>query len=62
MTHKDAEILLNTIHKNKYYTPTEWEQQFLNDLSFYVTMGNIKISDKQSKSLQEIYRKSQEAE
>ena len=60
MTHKEVNIFLDEIHKNKYYTPTEWEQEFLNDLSFYATVGNIKISEKQSKCLQKIYRKSQE--
>lgn len=60
MSHKDVIVLLDEIHKNKYYRPTEREQKFLNDLSFYATIGTIKISDKQRKSLQDIYRKSQE--
>ncbi len=60
MTHDQVHQLLDEIHKNKYYNPTEWERTFLDDLSFYATMGNIKISEKQSKMLQKIYRKSQE--
>lgn len=60
MTHSDAQLLIDEIHKNKEYRPTEWEIKFLEDLSFYLTFGNIKVSQKQSKCLQEIYRKSQE--
>lgn len=60
MKHQQVHELLDAIHKNKYYTPTEWERNFLDDLSFYATIGNIKVSDKQSKMLQKIYRKSQE--
>ncbi len=60
MTHKEVVVLLDGIHKSKTYTPNEWEAEFLNDLSFYATMSNIKISEKQGKCLQKIYRKSQE--
>lgn len=60
MLHKEVNILLEEIRKNKNYNPTAWETNFLNDLSFYATMQTIKISEKQSKTLQEIYRKSQE--
>lgn len=59
MTHNDAEALLDEIHKNKDFRPTSWEKQFLEDLSFYVTIGNIKVSEKQGKILEKIYRKSQ---
>lgn len=60
MTHEEVEKILNEIHKNKYYTPIEEEQVFLNDLSFFVTIGNIKISEKQAKTLKKIQKKSQE--
>ena len=57
MKHEDAKVLLDAIRKNKYYIPTEWERKFLEDLSFYVELSSIKVSEKQSKTLQEIYRK-----
>lgn len=59
MTHAQALALLDELHKNKAFRPTAWEKTFLEDLSFYATMGNIKISEKQSNTLQGIYRKSQ---
>lgn len=60
MRHVDSRALLDEIHKNKYFRPTEWEREFLENLSFYVSLGSDKITAKQSKILQEIYRKSQE--
>lgn len=62
MTHEGARTLIDEIHKNKTFHPSEWEIKFLEDLSFYVTMGNIKISEKQGKCLEKIYRKSQGVE
>lgn len=59
MVHKETAALLEEIRKNKGFRPTEFERKFLQDLSFYVTFDNIKISEKQSRVLQEIYRKSQ---
>lgn len=59
MTHKQVLELLDELHRNKEFHPTDWEKKFLEDLSFYATLGPIKISDKQGKMLQSIYRKSQ---
>lgn len=59
MTNKEALQILDEIHKNKSFHPDEWECKFLEDLSFYATIGSIKISEKQSKLLQKLYRKSQ---
>lgn len=59
MTHAEATQIIDELHKTKY-RPNEWEKNFLNDLSFFATMGNIKISEKQSKCLQKIYRQAQE--
>lgn len=59
MTHREAVALLDEIHKNHDFRPTEFERKFLEDLSFYSTFGNIKVSEKQGKVLQGIYRKSQ---
>jgi hypothetical protein len=60
MTHADAQALIDELHKNKWFRPTEWEKKFLEDLSFNLQFGNIKVSEKQSKCLQKIYRKAME--
>lgn len=59
MTHEEAKTLISELHKNKGFHPTEWEKDFLEDLAFYVDIGSIKVSEKQSKMLEKIYRKSQ---
>ena len=59
MRNNDARVLIREIHKNKNFRATAFEKKFLEDLSFYLQMDNITISEKQSKILQEIYRKSQ---
>lgn len=61
MVSKDARALLDEIHKTKSFHPTEWERQFLEDLSFTLSIGQTKtITAKQGKVLTELYRKSQE--
>lgn len=55
MRHADAQALIDELHKNKDFRPTAWEKQFLEDLSFNLQFGNIKVSEKQGKVLQRIY-------
>lgn len=60
MTHTEAKTLLEEIHKIKFFRPDAREKKFLEDLSFNLVIDNIKVSEKQSKTLQKIYRKAQE--
>ena len=59
MTHMQATELIDELFKDKSFHPTEWEKQFLEDLSFNLQFTNIKVSEKQGKVLQKIYRNSQ---
>lgn len=62
MTNDEAKSLINALHKFKGLKLSDKERKFLEDLSFYIQfIGNIKISEKQSKTLQGIYNKSVEA-
>lgn len=60
MVHADAQALIDELHKNKSFRPTEFERKFLEDLSFNLQFCNIKVSEKQGKCLQKIYRKAME--
>lgn len=59
MIHREAVQILDEIHKNKGFRPNDGERKFLEDLSFYASFENIKISEKQSRMLEQIYSKSQ---
>lgn len=60
MTLRDANALVNAIHKNQDFRPSEWEREFLEDMSFMLTMDKApKITKKQGDMLQQIYRQSQ---
>jgi hypothetical protein len=53
----DAGVLLVEIRKTKYEA-NPWERKFLDSINYNVKMG-YKLTEKQGKSLQEIYRKTQ---
>mgnify|MGYP003660161785 CR=1 FL=1 len=57
MTHAEANILVNEIHKNKGCYLSHQEATFLEDLSFSLQFEDKKIADRDSKLLQKIYRK-----
>lgn len=60
MNLRDANSLVNAIHRNQYFRPTEEEREFLENMSFMLTMDKApKITKKQGDMLQELYRQSQ---
>lgn len=59
MKHEECTKIIDEIHKNKSFYPSHVECKFLEDLSFYASIGSIQISDKQSKILERIYKRSQ---
>ena len=57
MTHREAEKMLNEIHKNKRMHINNKEARFLEDFSFFVSFENIPVSEKQAKTLTEIHKR-----
>jgi len=49
---------MDAIQEASRFNPTKWERDFLDSIEEQIAAGQG-LSDRQSKSLQEIYRKSQ---
>lgn len=59
MTHSEASQMLNKIHKNRMFVPTLAERTFLENLSLFLTLEDVPITEGAVEILAKIYIKSQ---